>query len=483
MYTGFAGRYPPVGDEAWQDSGLWSFKPGKDGTGTWTNLNDTADAYFTTGSRPFLGSVASGNGTGWFLGGNKDYSGNETYVPTSGLLSYDFAANKASNASVAGVSMAGWASYAQMHYVPNFGPAGVLISVGGLHDDPADEYLTSMSTVQILDPSTGDWYEQATTGTAPAARKEFCLAGAASTNETYELVVYAGWNGTLGDNAIPWDDLHVLSLPSFHWFQASYDALHPRHGLTCEHLGGGQILAVGGVDSTQLYSENWYLGPYNTEDTHPQGLAVFDLGSMSWTNAFESNRSSYSQSTAVRAYYEENDRMADFTNSALERVFSVQNFTAAATGVSGGQGGSAASTTASAGDAGSGGSSSSSSSSSSAGPIAGGVVGGVALAGILGAAVFYFLRRRQRLNGPAPPPAGSGAGAYMDDASKAPRYEMYGQQMQYNRSEMSADRVNLTEPRFEMVGHNVEPIYHREEMSGSGLRAEADPHAHRVEMP
>lgn len=275
----------------------------------------------------------------------------------------------------------------------------------------------------------------------------------------------------------------MLSLPSFHWFQASYDALHPRHGLTCEHLGGGQILAVGGVDSTQIYSENLYLGTYNTEDTHPQGLAVFDLGSMSWTNAFESNRSSYSQSTAVRAYYEENDRMADFTNSALERVFSVQNFTAAATGVSGGQGGSAANTTASAGDAGSGGSSSSSSSSSSAGPIAGGVVGGVALAGILGAAVFYFLRRRQRLNGAAPPPAGSGAGAYMDDASKAPRYEMYGQQMRYNRSEMSADKVNLTEPRFEMVGHNVEPIYHREEMSGSGLRAEADPHAHRVEMP
>lgn len=194
MYTGFAGRYPPVGDEAWQDSGLWSFKPGKAGTGTWTNLNDTADAYFTTGSRPFLGSVASGNGTGWFLGGNKDYSDNETYVPTSGLLSYDFAANKASNASVAGISMAGWASYAQMHYVPNFGPAGVLISVGGLHDDPADEYLTSMSTVQILDPSTGDWYEQATTGTAPAARKEFCLAGAASTNETYELVVYGKFN-------------------------------------------------------------------------------------------------------------------------------------------------------------------------------------------------------------------------------------------------------------------------------------------------
>ncbi|KAF3771239.1 hypothetical protein M406DRAFT_237595, partial [Cryphonectria parasitica EP155] len=374
MYTGFAGRYPPVGDEAWQDSGLWSFEPSGDGsTGTWTNLNDTAASYFTTGSRAYLGSVASGNGTGYFLGGNMDYSANETYVPISGLLSYDFGTNTVTNTTVTGISMEGWASYAQMLYVPNFGPSGVVISAGGFRDDPDDEYMESLSTIQILDPSTGTWYEQATTGAAPQTRKEFCMTGAPSSNETYEIVVYAGWNGTLGDDAIPWDDLYVLSLPSFHWFQASYDALHPRHGLTCEHIGGGQVLAIGGVDTTQLYSPDYYLGPYRTQDTHPQGLAVFDLNSMSWTDAFDSNKTVYVQSSTVQAYYAGNSRTADFTSSALEQVFSVQNFTAAATATS-----------------------SSSSSSSSAGAIAGGVVGGVAAAAIVAASVFYFLRRKRR---------------------------------------------------------------------------------------
>lgn len=442
MYTGFAGREPPVGDEASPDQGLWSFEPSADGTdGTWTNLNGTADAYFTTSLRPFAGSVASGNGTGFFLGGQVDYSANDTYQPTSGLVTYDFATHTAANASVTGISTDGWAAYGQMHYVPNFGPAGVVLSAGGIVADDRTTYA-SFDTVQVLDPATGSWYEQATTGDAPAARKEFCIAGAASSNDTYEVVVYAGWAGELGTAAIPFDDLHVLSLPSFHWFRASYEALYPRHGLTCEHLGGGQVLAIGGVDTTQ---DSGFTGCFQTEDRHPQGLMVFDLGTMAWADGYVRNQTVYDQSSAVSSYYEENDRMADFTSSALKQVFSVQNFATTAAGSSSST--SSSSTTSPSAAAGSGGAAGS---SSSAGPIAGGVVGGVALAAAVGGAVFYFLRRRkgQRGHGAA---IRQQEGAHPDDAYKTPYVEMQGQDVKYNMPELPNDMAHEVDTQSRRV--------------------------------
>ncbi|PSR83356.1 hypothetical protein BD289DRAFT_370071 [Coniella lustricola] len=460
MYSGFAGHFPSFGDKAWQDAGLWSFEPNSDGTdGTWTNLNSTATSSISDGPRPYLGSIASGNGTGFFLGGLRDYTANDTSVPTSGLLSYDFASNTVSNTSVTGIASSGFTSHGRMHYVPNFGPAGVFISAGGRYEDLTGEtYMQSLATIQIFDPATKTWYEQATTGDTPQTRVEFCMSGAPSTNDTYEIVVYAGWNYTLGDDAIPWDDLYVLSLPAFHWFQASYTALHPRHALTCEHLGGGQILAIGGLDTTQWSADEGFYTPFDTVDTHSQGLAVFDLGSLSWTDAYTANQSVYTQSSTVQSYYADNDRMADFTDSALQALFSVQNFTAAATSAdgdgsaTGSSDGAGASGTAASGS-GSGVASGSSSGTTSVGAIAGGVVGGVVAVAIVGVVLFFVrkksvaskrlqernARESSHLSGStAPSPGGmmegaggagaaissGGGGAYGDARFKGPYYEM-----------------------------------------------------------
>lgn len=70
LYTGFAGLPSSYGDSQLIEQGLWSLKPSEDGTtGTWTNLNNTADEYFTSQPRLVTGSVASGNGAGFFMGG------------------------------------------------------------------------------------------------------------------------------------------------------------------------------------------------------------------------------------------------------------------------------------------------------------------------------------------------------------------------------------------------------------------------------
>lgn len=133
--------------------------------------------------------------------------------------------------------------------------------------------------------------------------------------------------------------------------------------------------------------------------------------------------------------------MADFAYSGLKDLFSVQNFTAAATDDTGsgqsssGTGSSGTGSGASSGTSNST-SGSESASSSSTGAIAGGVVGGVAGAALIGASVFFLLRRRrakraglqQNIEG-----AGVGektyygTGGYDAPHGQAPHAEMPGQ--------------------------------------------------------
>lgn len=74
LYSGFAGDLSDeflsdeFGYEAAQPYGLWSFSPSGS---VWTNLNDSASSAFMTEARPFSGSVASGGGAGYFLGGKE----------------------------------------------------------------------------------------------------------------------------------------------------------------------------------------------------------------------------------------------------------------------------------------------------------------------------------------------------------------------------------------------------------------------------
>ncbi|KAL1849917.1 hypothetical protein Daus18300_013112 [Diaporthe australafricana] len=387
LYTGFAGVPSIFGDAPNISQGLWSFEPSESGTtGTWKNLNDTTDEYFTTQPRHFAGPVASGNGAGYFLGGNILENGTE--VPVSGLLKYDFATKVATNSTVVGVSTSGYLQLGRMQYVPNFGPSGVIVAAGGhqLQNGPSEKYLLSFSTVQVFDPGSNTWYEQTTTGDIPEGRKQYCMAGAASSNNTYEILVYAGWDGNLGVTSIPWDQAYVLSLPSFHWFKADYQALQPRHGLTCEHVGGGQVLTIGGADTTQVGPSTTYTGVFNTRDAHPQGLAIFDLSSLSFKTGYVNNQTVYNLAPDLQSYYNNHDRMAEFTYAGLADIFAIGNFTASATDDTGsGVSPSGAPNPPSGSE---------SNSTSDTGVIVGAVVGGVAGSALIGAVAFLLLRRR-----------------------------------------------------------------------------------------
>lgn len=289
--------------------------------------------------RPYSSLMASGAGAGIFVGGwvaNASSKRDPGYKasPISGLLKYNFTTKEITNTSVTGVAMAGNSQMGGMHYVPNFGPQGLFLSLGGQQirtsESRSDRYLNmsyveiynpetgkwdvgqsaldpetylNMTYVQIYDPATGKWHEQKTSGHPPEPRKEFCIAGIASQSNTYEILVYAGWNGDLGPRSIPFDGAYVLSLPSFRWIKAEYEARSPRHALSCDSVGGAQILVVGGVDTLHGGPQDPYDAVFEAKDPFAQGLIIFNMSSLSWEVSYVAKPHPYDHTSLLRQWY------------------------------------------------------------------------------------------------------------------------------------------------------------------------------------
>lgn len=228
------------------------------------------------------------------------YDLKENATVISGLISYDFESKTYSNKTVTGVTSGGKVQKGDMIYTSNFGADGILVSMGGFNFDTSSLYLISL--IEVYDIANDVWYQQYTTGDTPGSRIECCIAGTASTNRTFDILVYAGWDNV--DKFEEYDNAYILSLPSFHWFKADYESAHPRHALSCEHVGGGQILTIGGVDTTEAPINGGYEGPFEPVDSFKQGLAILDMNSFAFANSYTANRTEYTMSAAVQAYHD-----------------------------------------------------------------------------------------------------------------------------------------------------------------------------------
>ena len=197
------------------------------------------------------------------------------------------------------------------------------------------DVLQSFEVVSVYDPAEKRWYNQTTTGDIPLPRLKSCATGVASSNGTYDMSVNtfltlshcmvryelyrqaiasllcAGFGGVLGDTAIPYDDAHILILPSFHWIKVNtFAARNPRYGHSCNAVGGSHILTIGGVDANPAISNPGpdnvmtYESTLNTSaDPFTQGLGIFDMTTLSFTDQYTANASPYVQSNPVVQYY------------------------------------------------------------------------------------------------------------------------------------------------------------------------------------
>lgn len=229
--------------------------------------------------------------------------GSDVQPHICGFTVYDFSSGELTNSANTQVIARGREQYGGMTFVPNWGSRGILLSVGGCHDNNTETGgTTSFKIARIYDVHHRRWFEQETSGDVPQPRKEFCLAGAQSNNRTHDILVYAGWDGQAGPGATPYDSAFVLTLPGFHWVKADYPPEHPRHGHSCNAIGGGQIVTVGGVDTAHRGGET-YTGFFDTADPFAQGLAIFDLSRLAWSPSYTANRGLQTPAPGIQEYY------------------------------------------------------------------------------------------------------------------------------------------------------------------------------------
>jgi hypothetical protein len=155
---------------------------------------------------------------------------------------------------------------AEIVWVP-VSEAGVLVAIGGVVGpaglseslNSSQEALnkdlspTFMETVSVYDVNTKTWYLQNTTGETPPQLTEFCsVLASAADGSSHNIYIYGGYNG-LNANSNPYDDVYILSLPSFTWVKV-YNGTntHGRNGHRCIKVYPNQMLAIGGyrIDST-----------------------------------------------------------------------------------------------------------------------------------------------------------------------------------------------------------------------------------------
>ncbi|EEP78101.1 predicted protein [Uncinocarpus reesii 1704] len=151
---------------------------------------------------------------------------------------------------------------AELAWVP-VSDSGVLIAIGGV-PYPEDVFkggsLTAnqtrdnerlgdsfMKTVSIYDIASKKWFTQNTTGIAPPGRSDFCSVVASAKNgSSHNIYIYGGYGGS-DRSEKAFDDVYILSVPSFTWIKASQgQSEHGRRGHKCVKVYPNQMFVLGG---------------------------------------------------------------------------------------------------------------------------------------------------------------------------------------------------------------------------------------------
>ncbi|KAL9021574.1 MAG: hypothetical protein Q9185_001222 [Variospora sp. 1 TL-2023] len=156
-------------------------------------------------------------------------------------------------------------------YVPGYGEQGMLLSIGG----GTAESFSQMNIIDVYDIATSTWYKQATDGEYPKLRVNPCaVAASAPDGSSTNIYVYGGQNLIPYGQQIQYDDMWILSIPSFKWIEvdtSGQSAPPARVGASCS-IWDGQIVVVGGYTGPDLSCDN--------------GFYVFSATELKWQNEF-----------------------------------------------------------------------------------------------------------------------------------------------------------------------------------------------------
>ncbi|KAF2491506.1 hypothetical protein BU16DRAFT_120146 [Lophium mytilinum] len=271
-----------------QQYSLWSFDSASNAWGQYDlkqnwrpNFGAAAEAYDQGLAFYLNGQIDVGTDQGTLDFGN-------TTIYIDGMLVIDLVRQTAVNISTTGMKDYIPRVGGALQYVPGVGDDGVLVAIGGQVDEksrvstPTSGQLLNFTAVDVFDigsyltdPSkNGTWYSQITTGEIPLPRTEFCTAiVSAPDNSSHNIYVYGGHNPL---TAVIYDDIYVLSLPTFTWTQI-FTGKSPRWGHTCHIVGNRQLLTVGGQTHTR---------PEKGCDWEYRSVAVYDMTNLTWGSIY-----------------------------------------------------------------------------------------------------------------------------------------------------------------------------------------------------
>ena len=294
---------------------LWKFSGS-----SWSNILDSPSTASPTltGISPAQGAAAFGNSVGYALGGYTKDASHDALLFT-GLLSYNSTSNTWSNDSTApAVTPYGFVGN-QMIFVPVYGMDGILIAVGGQYAGPGTFPASGLedvplSNVSVYDIATKTWFWQTATGLTrtediPQGRNTFCAAGMKSAQGTYEIFVYGGFlnedavattsqTSNNSDSQTDANLVYILSLPGFVWLRVNDTSAEPRAEHTCNAIGNRQVLSIGGRNPMLGFND-----AFNTKDSWPQGLGIFDMTDLKWTGSYNASSTPYNLSTPMQDWY------------------------------------------------------------------------------------------------------------------------------------------------------------------------------------
>ena len=294
---------------------LWRFE-GQ----AWNQVQDQSDPPKV---RPAGGSSAFSVESGYILGGfqGNDFDAQGDLWPMPGLVSYNSSSNSWSNSSSTRISDFGTIVNGGMQSVANFGPEGLLVAMGG-ESGPVNapwveqgSNFAPFSNISIYDIATDNWYWQTATGATgpediPPNGTMFCITGVQSNQRTFEVFIYGGHDDNLfeADSTAPSESeqeaqtifnlVYVLSLPGFVWFKSNDTSAQSRTGHTCELIGNRQMVSVGGINPALGLD-----GGLGNADPWPQGLGIFDVVELEWTNAYNAMAEQYMPATPIQNWY------------------------------------------------------------------------------------------------------------------------------------------------------------------------------------
>ena len=171
---------------------------------------------------------------------------------------------------------------------------GVLVAIGGVLNSTELQFTSSslsqeeqekgeevnptfMESVPVYDISSKTWYLQNTTGDTPPALANFCsVLASAPDASSHNIYIYGGYNGIENQTFVPYDDVYILSLPSFKWVKAyNGTTTHARLGHKCVKVYPDQMLSVGGFRVDQSHCMEGGL------------ITTFNLNNLTFQDAYD----------------------------------------------------------------------------------------------------------------------------------------------------------------------------------------------------